>query len=122
MLLNIWWDGTSIQFSLLLQVLEETKKLYNNTVGPTVEKVASVKDYGINTVTSAKDYGVNTVTSVKDYGVNTASAVKDYSVNTVSAVTSSINFSVFWDCLFFSKFEKDAFLMAFLLYFCICSG
>ena len=79
----------------MLQVLEETKKLYNNTVGPTVEKVTSVKDYGINTVTS-----------VKDYGVNTASAVKDYSVNTVSAVTSSIHFSAFCDFLFFFKIRE----------------
>ena len=106
----------------MLQVLEETKKLYNNTVGPTVEKVASVKDYDINTVTSVKDYGVNTVTSVKDYGVNTASAVKDYSVNTVSAVTSSIHFSSFCDCLFFFKIRERRVLMGFLLYFLICSG
>ena len=37
---------------------------------PTIERVNSVKDYGVNKVTSVKDYGVNTVSAVKDYSVN----------------------------------------------------
>ncbi len=56
--------------------MEETK----NLLAPTVERVVSVKDYGVNTVTSVRDYGVNKATAVKDYSVNTVSFICSFVV------------------------------------------
>ena len=66
------------------KVVEETKKVYDSTLKPHVDRAVAAKDTTVGKVTAATQYAVDTVTAVKDYSVNTVGAVKGYSATKVS--------------------------------------
>ena len=46
-----------------MQVLAETRGLYEATLKPTVDRVAAVKQSSVDSVTSVGQYGINKVTT-----------------------------------------------------------
>ena len=54
----------------ILQIVAETKNIYNSTLKPTVDRVTGMKDYGVTKVTDIKDYGVDKLSTLKDFGMD----------------------------------------------------
>lgn len=66
------------------EVLEETKKLYEQTLKPGVDRIQSAGQQAVQRYTDAKQYGVEKYENVKHYGVEKYEDVKDYGVHTVN--------------------------------------
>lgn len=58
------------QIEILLQIVAETKNIYNSTLKPTVDRVTGMKDYGVTKVSDIKDYGVERLSTMKDFGMD----------------------------------------------------
>ncbi|XP_074651781.1 perilipin-2-like isoform X2 [Tubulanus polymorphus] len=68
------------------EVLGETKKVYDSTLKPTVDKVTAATKYGINTANSVKTFTRDTVADVTTYTCNKVKDAKEYTTSTVSSV------------------------------------
>ena len=58
------------QIEILLQIVAETKNIYNFTLKPAVDRVTGMKDYGVTKVSDIKDYGVEKLSTMKDFGMD----------------------------------------------------
>jgi len=66
------------------EVLDETKKVYESTLKPTVDKLSSVAQYGVDAVNGVTTYTTTKVGTMKDYGVESAISIRDYGVEKIN--------------------------------------